>query len=188
MLVILLDPSEVQETGYAAQFRTLLAELAAFSPLLAKRPRLVALSKIDTLESIDEPLAWAEQAGIELFPISSITGAGLDQLMFAVADAVDSDVREAPEREGFVLHRPLRSTFSIEREGDTWVITGRAAERAVNLDDLTVPEAADFSAKRLAYLGVDAALEAAGAAPGDDVRIGDIVFTYTPAAEHPEED
>jgi GTP-binding protein len=59
-------------------------------------------------------------------------------------------------------------------------VSGRAAERAVNLDDLTVPEAADYSAKRLGYLGVDAALAEAGAVAGDDVRIGDITFTYAP--------
>ena len=45
-------------------------------------------------------------------------------------------------------------------------------------DDLTVPEAADLVARRLKYLGVDEALRDAGAAPGDDVQIGDLVFTY----------
>ena len=147
------------------------------------RHYLVALSKTDTIESTEEPEEWAAAAGIDLHPISSVTGEGLDGLMYAIADEVEKHVREAPEREGFVLHRPLRSTFEVKRQGDTWVVTGRAAERAVNLADLTVPEAADFSAKRLAYLGVDAALEAAGAVEGDDVRIGDIVFTYTPAPD-----
>jgi len=184
VLVILVDPSEVQRTPYAEQLRILLNELATHSPDLVARPYLVALSKTDTLDDLAEALAWAEQAGIQLYPVSSVTGDGLDALVYAVAQEVDRHVREAPERVGFVLHRPLRSTFSVAREGDTWVVSGRAAERAVNLADLTVPEAADFSAKRLAHLGVDAALEEAGAEAGDDVRIGDIVFTYTP----PEED
>lgn len=187
VLVILLDPSEVQVTSYADQLRILLAELSAHSPDLVNRPYLVALSKIDTLDDLDEPLEWARRAGVEMHPISSVTGEGLDELMYAIADEVDRHVRQAPEREGFVLHRPLRSTFSVERKDGTWVVSGRAAERAVNLDDLTVPEAADFSAKRLAYLGVDAALEAAGAEAGDDVRIGDIVFTYMPADDDGDE-
>jgi len=68
----------------------------------------------------------------------------------------------------------------VAREGDGWVVTGLAAERAVNLDDLTVPEAADFAAARLTRLGVDEALRDAGAEPGDDVRIGDLVFTFDP--------
>ena len=63
-----------------------------------------------------------------------------------------------------------------------------AAARAVNLDDLTVPEAADFAALRLSRIGVDAALAAAGASAGDDVRIGDIVFTYEPAADNEDDE
>jgi GTP-binding protein len=181
VLIILLDPSELQETSYPEQLKVLLSELAAHSADLVSRPYLVALAKIDTLDELEEPLAWASRAGIELYPVSSLAGDGLDELMFAVADEVDRHVREAPDREGFVLHRPLRASFSVARDSGTWVVTGRAAERAVNLADLTIPEAADYSAKRLEYLGVDAALAAAGAVAGDDVRIGDITFTYAPA-------
>lgn len=180
VLVILLDPSEIQEMSYSEQFRILLAELAAHSPELVSTRYVVALSKTDTIDDIETPMMWAQQAGLELHPVSSVTGEGLEQLMYKIADEVDRHVRQAPEREGFVLHRPLRAAYSVSREAGAWVVSGRAAERAVNLDDLTVPEAADFSAKRLAYLGVDAALEAAGAKEGDDVRIGDIVFTYIP--------
>jgi len=183
VLVILLDPSELQETSYSQQLSVLLNELATHSPDLVARPYLVALSKTDTLDDLDEPMQWAGRAGIELHPISSVTGEGLDELMYAIAEEVERHVREAPEREGFVLHRPLRASFSVAKEGDVWVVSGRAADRAVNLNDLTVPEAADFSAKRLKHLGVDAALESAGAEAGDDVRIGDIVFTYIPAEE-----
>ena len=97
-----------------------------------------------------------------------------------------SHIREAPDRAGFILHRPLPEAFAINRVGEEWVVSGKAAERAVNLDDLTVAPAADFAAKRLARLGVDQALAAAGAVAGDDVRIGDIVFTYEPRDEDDE--
>jgi Obg family GTPase CgtA-like protein len=45
--------------------------------------------------------------------------------------------------------------------------------------DLTMDEAADMASRRLARLGVDAALAEAGAVAGDEVRIGDIVFVYS---------
>ena len=60
------------------------------------------------------------------------------------------------------------------------VSRARHVERAVALDDLTVPEAADFVADRLARLGVEAALTEAGAVAGDDVRIGGLVFDFRP--------
>jgi len=180
VLVILLDPSELQEASYEDQLAVLRQELAEHSPDLVNRPVVIALTKVDTVDDIAEPMAWAQRTGIDMHTISSVTGEGLDRLTYAIADEVHRTVREAPDREGFVLHRPLQATFSVRHDGDAWVVTGRAAERAVNLADLTVPEAADLSARRLESLGVDAALSAAGAVAGDDVRIGDIVFTFSP--------
>jgi GTP-binding protein len=52
-------------------------------------------------------------------------------------------------------------------------------ERAIAFSDLTVLEAADMAARRLARLGVDAALSEAGAVEGDEVRIGDLAFEFT---------
>jgi GTP-binding protein len=144
---------------------------------------VVALNKIDVVVDAPEVVASATPADgseIEIHPISGVTGEGVDRLLHLVADAVDLSERTAPEREGFVLHRPLPPSFAIRRQGDTWVVEGRAAERAVNLDDLTVPEAADLAAARLRRIGVDDALTAAGATAGDDVRIGDLVFTFDP--------
>ena len=125
--------------------------------------------------------------GLDLIEISSVTGDGLPGLLYAIAGEIKLHLREAPDREGFVLHRPVPPAFSVDRTGDVWLVTGKAAERAVNLDDLTVGEAADFAAKRLARIGVDDALAAAGAVAGDDVQIGDIVFTYQPAAADTED-
>ena len=68
------------------------------------------------------------------------------------------------------------------------VVEGRAAQRAVNLDDLTRPEAAALAARRLARIGVDEALRRAGALPGDDVRIGTLVFSFDPDAADVEEE
>ena len=95
-------------------------------------------------------------------------------------ERVEEAERAAPERKGFILHRPLGPRFSVKRDGDRWRVEGLAAERAVAFADLTVEEAADMAATRLARLGVDEALEAAGATAGDEVRIGDLSFVYTP--------
>jgi GTP-binding protein len=180
VLVYLLDPTSLQEHTYIEQLDLLERELAAYSADLASRSRVIALGKIDAVSDLDPALRWASERGIELFAVSSITGAGLDGLMHRVADEVERHAREAPERPGFILHRPLEEGFVVRREGEGWVVEGRAAERAVNLSDLTVPEAADLAAHRLSRIGVDDALQRAGAKRGDDVRIGAVTFTYDP--------
>ncbi len=180
VLVILLDPTPLQDMTYDAQLDVLLRELDAHSPDLANRPRVVVVNKIDALADTDEITAWMAQADRDVHLVSAVTGEGIDALMHAVADAVAQHEREAPDREGFVLHRPVVAGYRVARAGDGWVVAGRAAERAINLADLTVPEAADFVAARLRRIGVEDALREAGALPGDDVQIGDITFSFNP--------
>lgn len=183
VLVILLDPTELQDHSYTEQLDILERELAQHSRELASRPRIIALGKIDAVPDLSEHQEWASRRGIDLFLVSSVAGDGLDALMHAVADEVERTVREAPRREGYILHRPLGAGFVVTRDAATWVVSGRIAERAVNLNDLTLPEAANLVATRLTRIGVDDALRAVGAIPGDDVRIGGLIFTFDPVDE-----
>ncbi len=179
-LVVLLDPSPLQIAPPAEQYRVLIDELRRHSAELVDRPRVVALSKADlAAEDFDTALLASAVGEPSVFSISAVTGRGLEAFLHAVADAIDLAVRAEPEREGFILHRPVRESFEINARPGGWEVTGRAAERAVRLDDLTVPMTADFVAGRLERLGVDEALRQAGAVPGDEVRIGDLVFEFS---------
>ncbi len=183
-LVVLLDPSPLQTDTPARQLEVLLDELERHDPMLAARERIVVVSKADLLD--DEAFA-ALGLDEDVMRISAMTGEGIDELLYAIADLVDRVALDTPAREGFVLHRPLREDFTIRRDGDEWVVEGIAAIRAVNLADLTDPDAADFVAKRLVRSGIVDGLIEAGARPGDDVRIGSIVFTFDPDPEPDEE-
>jgi GTP-binding protein len=151
-LLVLLDPSPLQEHSVAEQLGILRAELEAGESLSA--------------------------AGIQALTMSSVTGVGVDEVMHAVADAVAASERLIAGGEGFVLHRPLPLGFAIHRHGEQWVVTGKAAERAVAFDDLTKPEAADVASRRLRRAGIDDELRRLGARPGDEVVIGDLVFEF----------
>lgn len=180
VLVVLLDPSDLQVDSPERQYYVLMNELEAHSPELAERPSVVVLSKSDLPD--EHPTRWAADLGIDLVEVSGVTGEGVTALLHRIADLSELAQRSAPEREGFMLHRPLGRAFTIERRDEEWQVSGRVAERAVNLDDLTNPEAADLVAKRLVATGIDGALRDAGAVAGDDVRIGELVFTYDPDA------
>lgn len=181
VLVILLDPSETQEKSPAEQLEILTREIRDYSNELARRPRLVIVNKSDLVD-VESPAK-----SLEALQISAVTGDGVDDAIHAIADLVDEAERAAPERKGFVLHRPLGPAFTVRREGDAWRVEGIAAERAVSFSDLTNPEAADLAARRLGRIGVDEALEAAGAVEGAEVRIGDLSFEFVPDFEDEEE-
>jgi GTP-binding protein len=173
VLVMVLDPT--QPTTIIDQLRILEGELERFSPNLAARPRMVLVNKCDLVDGASEiPGALA---------VSALTGEGLQPALHAIADLVDQATKEQTDRKGFVLHRPLGPQFTISREGPAWRVAGKAAERAVRFADLTLPEAADLAARRLARLGVDEALASQGAKEGDEVRIGDLSFEYTVSEE-----
>jgi GTP-binding protein len=173
VLVILLDPSPLQSQPVEDQLRILLNELERYLPELVERPRLVVVSKADLPEASE---AARNVPGAML--VSAATRAGLDSFLHATADLVDQALKASPDRPGFVLHRPVLADLDVRREGNVWVVEGQSARRAVAFADLTVPAAARMASQRLARIGVDRALLEAGAEPGDDVRIGDLVFEF----------
>jgi GTP-binding protein len=174
VLVVLLDPGGIQPESPEEQLEILVRELESYSSTLAARPRLVLVSKSD-LEGAGET---AER--LDVMAVSALTGEGVREALHAIADLVDSAEREAPERRGYILHRPVGASFTLRREDGAWRVEGRAVERAIGFADLTMAEAADMASRRLARLGVDEALSEAGAMAGDEVRIGDVAFEFTP--------
>ena len=183
VLVVLLDASSLQPTDFKHQYLTLLAELQAHSPELSHRRRVVVLAKADleeTAATLPEVEAWADSEAIELLPVSAVTGDGIRPVLSAILGEVDEVKRESPTRRGYVLHRPAGPGFRVVREDGVWVLEGRAAERAVNLDDLSSPEVLDYVAARLARAGITEALLKAGAEAGEDVRIGELLFEFRP--------
>ncbi len=172
VLLIMLDLAPWDHVSAADQEKALLRELEAYRPDLLERPRIVVGSKADMVD--DDP----DFDGLQ---ISSITGAGLPQLLGLMADAVKQVRAEQAEIDDteIVIHRPVAETISVERTTeDQYVVHGRAALRAVRLSDLTEPGALEHAQNRLDSLGVNKALRAAGAREGDLVHIGDLSFEY----------
>ena len=151
-LVVLLDPSPLQTETLERQYEVLIKELTDHDRSLAARPRVVVVAKAD-LGNDDELMEGIRTLVPDVMTVSSITGDGLDDVLHRIADAVDEATRTHDEREGFVLHRPVAAPFTVQRSDDRWVVSGRAAERAVAFNDLTQSEAANLAAKRLSRLG-----------------------------------
>ena len=174
VLVVLVDLGSVERVPPAEQERILLHELVQHQPELCERPRIVVGSKADLLQQGGELAV----EGWEGPTVSAATGEGVRELVASMAELVRTSRDQQPAPDGFVVLRPGAEGFRVEREGAGFVVTGRQAERAVAVSDLTNVEAMQFVQDRLRRMGVDRALARAGAKEGDTVRIGGLTFEY----------
>jgi len=175
VLLILLDLAATGGVAPATQLSVLLDELGRYQPDLLDRPRLVVGSKSDLIGDRDD-----DGAPIDL-EISAVTGGGVSALVGRLAELVVEarSVAVPAARPAIVIHRPFPEQIAAQRlSPGVFEVIGRAAERAVGLSDLTDDQALDVVLARLRRLGVDRVLARAGARDGDEVRIGELGFTW----------
>ncbi len=174
VLLVLVDVAATGGVEAGSQLATVLAELGRYQPDLLERPRLVVGSKADL---VAERTADAQVTDLT---ISAATGEGLGALTGRLAELVVAARREVEAaRPAVVIHRPLGEQIAAEHVGQgIFEVVGRAAERAVALSDLNDDQAMDVVLGRLRRLGVDRVLARAGARDGDEVRIGELSFTW----------
>jgi len=88
VLVHLLDLDPATGRDPVEDYRALLGELRAYSPLLAERAQLVAANKVDlpgALPRLRRVERFCARAGLDCYPISALTGEGLPALAGALA-------------------------------------------------------------------------------------------------------
>jgi GTP-binding protein len=172
------------------------AELAAYEELtgasMADRPRIVALNKIDVPEGRDladlvEPELKAR--GLTVHKVSAASTEGLRDLAFTMA-AVIAEARAAapPAEPTRLVLRPqpvAGPDFQVVGIGEnSFRIVGDKPRRWILQTDFANDEAVGYLADRLAKIGIEQALVAAGALPGAEVLIGEednsVVFDWDP--------
>ncbi|MGH9293118.1 MAG: GTPase ObgE [Acidimicrobiales bacterium] len=177
VLVILADLAEDSGRSPSDQVSVLLEELRRYRPELLARPRVVVGSRADALTSArPEPSSYGAEVAI-----SAVTGEGLAALVGRLASLVQGARAAEPRpRSSPVVHRPAAEGVLVVKQGGAFVVSGREALRAVAVSDLTDLDALAHVQRRLRRIGVDRALRRAGARDGDEVRIGELVFSFEP--------
>lgn len=152
---------------------------------LTERPQLVVLNKIDVPDAADLADMVTpdfEARGLSVFPVSTVSKAGLEKLLYALGGMVAlhrarlAKEAETPPR---IVVRPRavnEADFLVVAEGTSegtlYRILGEKPERWVEQTDFTNDEAVGFLADRLMKIGIDEALFTAGGTPGAPVMIG----------------
>jgi len=183
VLVHVVDMYPADESDPFENYHTIENELKLYSEEIWKRPRIIALNKVDIVphELYGEIRQRFETLELPLFPISAATGEGTELLVREMFNVLESQKTE-PAIPVLMpaLERLDNIPFTAERTDEgSFLVFGRRIERLVAMTDLGNEEAVRYLHRRLERLGVIDKLRELGATEGDDVVIGEATFGFT---------
>ena len=182
---VLLHLVDIYDDDVAGSFTTIQQELAAYSPQLAERPLVVALTKIEGLpeDGIDAKkadLAKVVPDGTPLFAISSQAHAGmaelLRQLSVMVKDArviAQEEIEESTDVPIISLSgEQKRNAWKVAHDGGRFVVTGPKIEKFASRTNFDAEPGRRRLWDIMAKMGIMHELERQGLKHGDTVAIG----------------
>ncbi len=165
-------------------------ELAAYNEEIAKRPQVIAANKTDAIydDGINDPVkrlkAEFEPKGIQVYPISAVSGQGLNELLFAVKGMLE-EINEPPivfeaEIVPDEILRYSNEPFSVtyDEAEDEYVVEGPRIEKMLGYTNLDSEKGFVFFQKFLKENEILDQLEKLGIKEGDTVRMYGLKFDY----------
>lgn len=182
ILVHVVDMAGSEGRDPIEDFKTINKELEAYNPILAKRPQVVAANKMD-LPGAEENFSRFKTEiteDIDMFPISAVTGQGIDPLMFKVAELFKTVGPPEPvvSEEEKVTRVVAGERFTVHKDDGVFVIEGKEIERHYAMTDFNNEDAVKRFLRILKLMGVDDELRHQGAQNGDTIRIGNLEFDF----------
>ncbi len=185
VLIHIVDISGIEGRDPIDDFDKINEELKLYNEKLASRPQLVVANKSDILfdeavyENFKETMT---QRGYEVFKMSAITRAGIDEVIERAAQILaQAEEIELVSEEN--KYRPemdeLEEGLAVEVDEDgVYKVTGKELRRilySVNFDDM---ESLQFFQKQLETKGVFDMLREKGIEDGDTVKIYELEFEF----------
>ena len=190
---VVLHFIDVYQDDPAAAYTTIRNELKQYSTTIAELPEVVALTKIEGLDSeVVEMQADALRAvlpkGVQLFTISSQSHAGVQDLLRALARQVQKVREEAAaledaelEEEGIpvitLTEQQVDAAWKVEKTDDGFVVTGAKIEKFARRTDLENYHAVMRLRDIMRKLGITHELLRAGAKGASPITIAGKTFT-----------
>jgi GTPase len=186
-LIHVIDASSGDRQKLWDDYQQVRSELKKYSPALARRPQLIALSKMDAVTDSSEVVAFRQRL-VKLrrrtFPISAVTGEGVQDLLWATQRTLvrRRDKAAAEPLPALKVYRgpTTADPFTIEPVEGGFRVSGDQLQRLLAMTDMTNPEGLAHFQRMLDRWGLNDALARHGARGGEMVRISDVEFLYDP--------
>ena len=184
LLLHVIDVSGIEGRNPVEDFYTINEELKKYSEKLSKRKQIIVADKIDIMQNEEGLRALeklAQEQKIEMFKISGATGEGVTALLNRVTEVLKTlpkeELVENDERVIYTLEED-KDEFSIRKEGNVFVIEGKAINRLmgrINIDD---NESMYYFQKNLKSMGIEDKLKKQGIQEGDLVKVLNWTFEW----------
>ncbi|MEG2283712.1 MAG: GTPase ObgE, partial [Bacilli bacterium] len=152
-----------------ADYELINNELALFSQKLMKKPQIVIANKMDLPDAEANLKKFKEKTDVKVYEISAMNQEGMDEVLLALADLLDTQESEPLyEEDAFESHVlytfKKEEPYTITRDDDgCWVIHGDEVEKLFRMTKFSSQEGILRFAKRLRKMGIDDKLEKLGA-------------------------
>lgn len=189
VIIHVVDATGTEGRDPVADIYAINRELEKYDSSLSQKPQVIAANKTDAIfDWEDSPIgrikAEFEPKGVQVFPISAISGQGIRELLYHVRQMLDGlDDRPTvfsqeyfPELALAVSDEPF--TVSYDEEAQEYVVEGPRVEKMLGYTNLDSEKGFAFFQDFLKTTGILEKLEELGVAEGDTVRMYGHSFDY----------
>jgi GTPase len=190
VIVHVIDMAATEGRDPYEDYLTINKELKEYNLRLTERPQIIVANKMDMPEAEENLKVFKEKLTEDypIFPISAVSSQGLRDLLFAIADKIETTpefplVEEEVEDTGvhrvMYKHEVKEQKFKITRGPDgAFEVSGAEVEKLFKMTNFQREESINRFARQLRGMGVDEALRARGAKDGDIVRLLEFEFEF----------
>lgn len=184
VIVHIIDMSGSEGRDPYEDYVTINKELGEYEYRLLERPQIIVANKMDGDEAEENLKKFQKKLGDQkVFPIIAPIHEGIDAVLYAVADALETapDFFNQEEEQESVLYtyKEEEKPFTIHNKGNgVWEVTGKKVERLVQMASFTTDDGFQRFALQIRNMGIDDALREAGCEDGDTVRLYDFEFEF----------
>lgn len=188
VMIHMVDAASVEGRDPIADIYAINKELENYNPELLNKPQVIAANKIDAIYDESQSALPAlkqefEAKGIQVYPISAVSGQGLKELLYHVNQLL-SQIKDDPivyEQEFFpelTMFREEAYTVEYDEKEQIYLVEGPKIEKMLGYTNIDSEKGFLFFQKFLREQGILEELEKKGIVEGDTVRMYGLEFDY----------
>lgn len=183
VLIHVLDAAGSEGRDPFKDFHIINNELEMYSKVLSKKKQIVAANKIDLIQDdkkLKDLCTAIENEGFKIFPICTLTGEGIPELMEAVWKLLE----ETPQQEianpnKTIVYEIPKIEFTVDYIDNVYKVKGKRLEKLVSMTNFDDPVSLRHFERSWHFMGLDKLLIQEGVQDGDTVDLYGFEFTFS---------